>query len=83
MPVSMSPLQYCETQKVGKLSSNRRSELPTCGKALFNSRLHWIPKAGREAFIVLNHNLEDLNRNDSFHSSLADLSLKLSYTFRF
>lgn len=48
-----------------------------------NSRLHWIPQAGREAFIVLNHNLEDLNRNDSFHSSLADLSLKLSYTFRF
>ncbi len=48
-----------------------------------NSRLHWIPQAGREAFIVLNHNLQDLNRNDSFHSSLADLSLKFSYTFRF
>ena len=48
-----------------------------------NSRLHWIPQAGREAFIVLNHNLADVDRNDSFHSSLADLSIKFSYTFRF
>ena len=48
-----------------------------------NSRLHWIPQAGREAFIVLNHNLQDLDRNDSYHSTLADLSLKVSYTFRF
>ncbi len=48
-----------------------------------NSRLHWIPEAGREGFIVLNHNLQDLDRNDSFHSSLAALSLKFSYTFRF
>jgi len=48
-----------------------------------NSRLHWIPQAGREAFVVLNHNLQDLDRNDSFHSTLADLSLKFSYTFRF
>ena len=49
----------------------------------FNSRLHWIPQAGREAFIVLNHNLQDLDRNDSFHSAAADLSMKMSYTFRF
>ncbi len=48
-----------------------------------NSRLHWIPRAGQEAFVVLNHNLEDLDRNDSFHSSAADLSMKLNYTFRF
>jgi len=48
-----------------------------------NSRVQWIPQAGREAFIVLNHNLQDLDRNDSFHSTLADLSLKFSYTFRF
>ena len=48
-----------------------------------NSRLHWIPQAGREAFIVLNHNLEDIDSDDSFHSSLSDLSLKFSYTFRF
>jgi hypothetical protein len=48
-----------------------------------NSRIHWIPEAGREAFIVLNHNLEDRNRNSSFHSTAADLSIKFSYTFRF
>jgi hypothetical protein len=48
-----------------------------------NSRLHWIPQAGREAFIVLNHNLQDLDRDDTFHSTQADLSLKFSYTFRF
>ena len=48
-----------------------------------NSRLHWIPEAGREAFIVLNHSLQDVDRNDSFHSSQADLTLKLNYTFRF
>ncbi len=48
-----------------------------------NSRLHWIPQAGREAFIVLNHNLEDIDSDDSFHSSLSDLSLKFSYTYRF
>lgn len=49
----------------------------------FNSRLHWVPEAGREGFIVLNHNLLDLDRNDSFHSSLSALSLKFSYTFRY
>jgi hypothetical protein len=48
-----------------------------------NSRLHWIPEAGREAFLVLNHNLEDIDRNGSFHSSQADMTLKLNYTFRF
>ena len=48
-----------------------------------NSRLHWIPEAGREAFIVLNHNLADIDRDDTFHSSLADFSIKFSYTFRF
>jgi len=48
-----------------------------------NSRLHWIPEAGREAFVVLNHNLQDFDRNDSFHSSSADLTLKFAYTFRF
>ena len=48
-----------------------------------NSRLHWIPQAGREAYIVFNHNLQDLDRNASFNSTLANLSLKFSYTFRF
>jgi hypothetical protein len=48
-----------------------------------NSRLHWIPRAGREGFIVLNHNLADADQNDSFHSTSADISLKFSYTWRF
>jgi hypothetical protein len=49
----------------------------------FNSRLHWIPQAGREGFIVLNHSLTDADKNDSFHSLNADAAIKFSYTFRF
>ncbi len=48
-----------------------------------NTRLNWIPKAGQEGLIVLNHSLEDRDRDDSFKSELLDLSVKLSYTFRF
>jgi hypothetical protein len=48
-----------------------------------NSRLHWIPQAGREAYLVLNHNLEDIDRDNQFHSSFSELTLKYSYTFRF
>jgi hypothetical protein len=46
-----------------------------------NSRLHWIPEAGRESYIVLNHNLVDLD--GAFHSQSADLSLKYNFTLRF
>ena len=48
-----------------------------------NSRLHWIPRAGREAFLVLNHNLADPDRDNSFDSSFSQVTLKYSYTFRF
>jgi hypothetical protein len=48
-----------------------------------NSRLHWIPQAGREGFIVFNHSVSDPEKNDSFHSTYADVSVKFSYTFRF
>ena len=48
-----------------------------------HSRLHWIPEAGREAYVVLNHNLEDENGDRNFHSSRADLTLKFNYTFRY
>ena len=48
-----------------------------------NTRLHWIPKAGQEGFIVLNHNLQDFDKNSSFHSAAADLNVKFKYTFRF
>jgi hypothetical protein len=48
-----------------------------------NTRLHWIPKAGQEGFIVLNHNLQDFDKNASFRSAGADMSVKFKYTFRF
>lgn len=48
-----------------------------------NSRLHWIPRAGREAFLVLNHNLKDLSGDNDFHSIFSETTLKYSYTFRF
>ncbi|HSG66993.1 MAG TPA: carbohydrate binding family 9 domain-containing protein [Gammaproteobacteria bacterium] len=48
-----------------------------------NTRFHWIPEAGREAFIVLNHNLQDVDLDNRFHSALADLAIKVNYTFRF
>jgi hypothetical protein len=48
-----------------------------------NSRLHWIPRAGREGFIILNHNLQDYDKDNSFNSSRSDLSVKFNYTFRF
>jgi hypothetical protein len=48
-----------------------------------NTRLTWIPKAGQEGLIVLNHSLQDRDRDDVFRSDLLDISLKLNYTFRF
>jgi hypothetical protein len=55
------------------------------GTVGINSRLHWIPQAGREGFLVLNHNLrEDPLRPDTdYHTSFAEVTLKYSYTFRF
>jgi hypothetical protein len=49
----------------------------------FNSRLHWIPQAGREAFLVLDHNSRDPAGGRDFQSISSDISLKYSYTFRF
>ena len=48
-----------------------------------NTRLHWVPRAGQEGFIVLNHNLQDFDKDNSFQSALSDLAVKFSYTFRF
>ena len=48
-----------------------------------NSRVQWIPQAGREAFLVLNHNLQDLDRDNRFHTAFSDMAMKFSYTFRF
>jgi hypothetical protein len=49
----------------------------------FNSRVQWIPKAGQKGFIVLNHNLQDRDKDNSFVSDVSDFSVKFSYTFRF
>ena len=49
----------------------------------FNIRLHWIPQAGREVYFVINHNLEDLDRDNRFHSQFSDVTAKVNYTFRF
>ncbi|HMB74099.1 MAG TPA: sugar-binding protein [Gammaproteobacteria bacterium] len=48
-----------------------------------NSRLHWVPRAGREGYLVLNHNLQDLDRDNNYHSSFSETTIKYSYTFRF
>ncbi|HEY9182008.1 MAG TPA: hypothetical protein VIQ99_02340, partial [Gammaproteobacteria bacterium] len=50
-----------------------------------NMRLHWIPEAGREAYLVLNHNLEDspTDVDDRFRSSTSEAVAKFAYTFRF
>ena len=48
-----------------------------------NSRLQWIPKAGQKGFIVLNHNVQDFDKDNTFVSDVSDLSVKFSYTFRF
>lgn len=46
-----------------------------------NSRLQWIPEAGRELFFVINHNLlDDIN---GFRSTNGDITLKFNYTYRF
>lgn len=48
-----------------------------------NSRLHWIPEAGKQAFLVLNYGLSDADKDNDFVSVRADLSLKFNYTLRF
>jgi hypothetical protein len=48
-----------------------------------NMRWHWIPEAGRELYFVINHNLADPDRDNSFVSTSADVTVKLNYTFRF
>ncbi len=48
-----------------------------------NSRIHWIPEAGQQAYLVLNHNLQDLDRDNSFDSSFSETAIKFNYTFRF
>lgn len=48
-----------------------------------NSRLHWVPQAGRNVFLVLNHSYQERLSDMDFHSVSTDLTLKADYTFRF
>ncbi len=47
-----------------------------------NSRLRYIPEAGREMVLVLNHN-SDVDPENRFSSVASELNLKLAYTFRY
>ncbi len=47
-----------------------------------NSRLRYIPEAGREMVLVLNHN-SDVDPDNRFSSVARELNLKLAYTFRY
>jgi hypothetical protein len=48
-----------------------------------NSILRWIPRAGREAILVINREFADYTRDRTFTSVTGDITFKLSYTFRF
>ncbi|HWK53145.1 MAG TPA: hypothetical protein VNR18_02150, partial [Hyphomicrobiales bacterium] len=49
----------------------------------FNSRLYWIPEPGREAYLVLNWGMVDLDKDNDFISTNNDVTVKYNYTFRF
>ena len=48
----------------------------------FNSRLRYIPEAGREMILVFNHGAS-VDLNNQLHGTRNDLNLKVSYTFRY
>ena len=54
----------------------------TADVAGINSRLRYIPEAGRELLFVLNHGASFDSENHA-RSTYSDLNLKLSYTFRY
>lgn len=47
-----------------------------------NSRLRYLPEAGRELVFVLNHGAT-VDLDNRLHSTQNELNLKLSYTFRY
>jgi hypothetical protein len=67
-----------------KLSWTTRVQYDNVSEVMgLNLRLHWVPEAGREGFFVINHNLEDFDLDNRFHSALSEATAKFSYTFRF
>ena len=47
-----------------------------------NSILRWIPRAGQETVLAFNTQQQDFDRDGRFRSYTSDVTLKLSYTFR-
>jgi len=54
----------------------------TADVAAFNSRLRYVPEAGKEVILVLNHGA-DVGPENQLSSTRTDLNLKVSYTFRY
>jgi len=54
----------------------------TSDMAGLNSRLRYMPEAGKEMVFVVNHGL-NVGPDNHFSSILNDVNLKLSYTFRY
>ena len=48
-----------------------------------NSRLIYIPEAGQQAILVFNYGAQDRDKNNSFTSTVSDVSLRMTYTFRY
>lgn len=48
-----------------------------------SSRVHWTPQAGRNVYLVLNHNYAERITDGDFHSTNTDVTIKADYTFRF
>jgi len=48
-----------------------------------NSRVQWIPEAGRNVYFVVNHNFVERPSDGHFHSATTDVTFKVDYTFRF
>jgi hypothetical protein len=49
----------------------------------FQSRLQWIPRAGQEFNLIVNHASEDLDLDGHFRSLTTEYGARLSYTLRF
>lgn len=48
-----------------------------------NSRLIYIPEAGQQAILVFNYGAQDRDKDNNFTSTNTDLSLRMTYTFRY
>ncbi len=48
-----------------------------------NSRLVYIPEAGQQAILVFNYGAQDRDKDNNFISTNSNLSLRMTYTFRY